>query len=373
MIKFKKKIQFYFKRFFQLVFMLICGKIKYNNNVITSKNIIKKKIENVISDINSSKSYFSYKIKNGRVYTDYVEHVAIIDGNTLVNEASYQQISAELKDAKENIVLTKGTPRIKKNIKGRVFSLVQGASGGNNFFHWIFDILPKIKLCSEHYLLKEIDFYYVPNLQNFQKQTLSILNIKEDKILNSNLYRHIQASELIVVDHPWYHKGIIIDQNKFLPSWIVHWLRDVYLKYAKKFDNNEKIYIDRTESRYNHCQIQNDNEIFNFLKEKGFSKCRVGELSFFEQIYLFNNAKIIIGAHGSAFTNLAFCKPDTKIIEIRPLIYKNYQNNNYKRISQINNLNYRLIETKKLDESQKKFGDIYLPIKELEHCLKSFG
>ena len=373
MIKFKKKIQFYFKRFFQLVFMLIYGKIKYNNNVITSKNIIKKKIENVISDINSSKSYFSYKIKNGRVYTDYVEHVAIIDGNTLVNEASYQQISAELKDAKENIVLTKGTPRIKKNIKGRVFSLVQGASGGNNFFHWIFDILPKIKLCSEHYLLKEIDFYYVPNLQNFQKQTLSILNIKEDKILNSNLYRHIQASELIVVDHPWYHKGIIIDQNKFLPSWIVHWLRDVYLKYAKKFDNNEKIYIDRTESRYNHCQIQNDNEIFNFLKEKGFSKCRVGELSFFEQIYLFNNAKIIIGAHGSAFTNLAFCKPDTKIIEIRPLIYKNYQNNNYKRISQINNLNYRLIETKKLDESQKKFGDIYLPIKELEHCLKSFG
>ena len=251
--------------------------------------------------------------------------------------------------------------------------MVQGASGGNNFFHWIFDILPKIKLCSEHYLLKEIDFYYVPNLQNFQKQTLSILNIKEDKILNSNLYRHIQASELIVVDHPWYHKGIIIDQNKFLPSWIVHWLRDVYLKYAKKFDNNEKIYIDRTESRYNHCQIQNDNEIFNFLKEKGFSKCRVGELSFFEQIYLFNNAKIIIGAHGSAFTNLAFCKPDTKIIEIRPLIYKNYQNNNYKRISQINNLNYRLIETKKLDESQKKFGDIYLPIDELERCIKSFG
>jgi len=373
MIKFKKKIQFHFKRFFQLVFMLIYGKIKYNNNLITSKNIIKKKIENVTSDINSSKSYFSYKIKNGRVYTDYVEHVAIIDGNTLVNEASYQQISGELKDAKENIVLTKGTPRIKKNIEGRVFSLVQGASGGNNFFHWIFDILPKIKLCSEHYLLKEIDFYYVPSLQNFQKQTLSILNIKEDKILNSNLHRHIQASELIVVDHPWYHKGIIIDQNKFLPSWIVHWLRDVYLKYAKKFDNNEKIYIDRTESRYNHCQIQNDNEIFNFLKEKGFSKCRVGELSFFEQIYLFNNAKIIIGAHGAAFTNLAFCKPDTKIIEIRSLIYKNYQNNNYKRISQINNLNYRLIETKKLNESQKKFGDIYLPIKELEHCLKSFG
>ena len=93
MIKFKKKIQFYFKRFFQFVFMLIYGKIKYKNNLVDSKNIIKKKIENIFSDINSSKSYFSYKIKNGRVYTDCVEHVAIIEDNTLVNDASFQQIS----------------------------------------------------------------------------------------------------------------------------------------------------------------------------------------------------------------------------------------------------------------------------------------
>jgi capsular polysaccharide biosynthesis protein len=370
MIKFKKKVQFYFKKIFQLFFLLIYGKIKYVNNGNTSDNIIKRKIEKIVSDIKDSKSYFSYKIKNGRVYTDYVEHVAIIDSNILVNKVSYQQVSGELKDAKANIVLTKGTPRIKKNIEGRVFSLVQGASGNKNYFHWVFDILPKIKLCSEHYLLKEIDFYYLPNLQNFQKQTLSIFNIGEDKILNSNLYRHIQASELIVVDHPWYHRGFILDQVEFLPRWIIHWLKDVYLKCAKKFDSNEKIYIDRTESKFSHCQIQNDNEIFNFLKEKGFSKYKVGELSFFEQIYLFNNAKIIIGAHGAAFTNLAFCKPNTKIIEIRPFTQLN---NNYKRISWINNLNYRLIKTKELDENQKKFGDIHLPIKELEQCIINFG
>ena len=61
---------------------------------------------------------------------------------------------------------------------------------------------------------------------------------------------------------------------------------------------------------------------------------------------------------------------NTKIIEIRP---STQLNNNYKRISQINNLNYRLIKTKELDENQKKFGDIYLPIKELEQCIINFG
>ena len=177
------------------------------------------------------------------------------------------------------------------------------------------------------------------------------------------------ANELIVVDHPLYHKGHIHKQYEFLPSWIIYWLRDIYLKCAKQFENNEKIYIDRTDSKFNHCKIQNDNEIFNFLKDEGFSKYKVGDLSFFEQIYLFSNAKFIIGAHGAAFTNLTFCKPKTKIVEIRP---STQQNNNYKRISQINNLNYRLIKTKELNENQKKLGDIYLPIGELEHCIKSF-
>ena len=50
-----------------------------------------------------------------------------------------------------------------------------------------------------------------------------------------------------------------------------------------------------------------------------------------------------------------------------------YSNTVYERISYINDLNYRLIQTKELDENQKKFGDIYLPIEKLEHCIKSFS
>ena len=70
-------------------------------------------------------------------------------------------------------------------------------------------------MCSEHYPLKEKDFFYAPSLQDFQKQTLSILNIDENKILNSDKNRHIEANELIVVDHPWYHKGSILNEVEF--------------------------------------------------------------------------------------------------------------------------------------------------------------
>ena len=369
MIKFKKKVQFYFKKIFQLVFILIYGSIKYERNGIISNNIIKKKIENIVSDIKGSKNYFSYKIKNGRVYTDYVEHVAIIDGNTLVNEVSYQQITGELKSAKENIVLTKGTPRIKKKIIGKVLSILQGASG-NNYTHWMFDMLPKIKLCSEHYSLNDINYFYTPNLTDFQKDTLSVLAINENRIINSKKFRHVQADELLVVDHPNYYKGYILKQNKFQPTWVIKWLRDTYLTHEKKFNVNKKIFIDRTDSTSKHCQIQNESEVSNFLKNKGFSKYQLTKLSFFEQVYLFRNAEVIVGAHGAAFANLVFCKPKTKVIEIRPCIHPNTV---YESISYINDLNYQLIQTKKIDENQKRLGDIYLPIKELEQCITNFG
>ena len=49
--------------------------------------------------------YKVYKIINGRVYTDTVESVAIIDDNNIVDNVSYQQIVGDLVSSNKNIVL----------------------------------------------------------------------------------------------------------------------------------------------------------------------------------------------------------------------------------------------------------------------------
>ena len=160
------------------------------------------------------------KIINGRIYTDNVENVAVISENYLLDKISYQQILGELKSASENAVLNKGTSRFKKKYTGRVLSLLQGASG-NNYSHWVLEMLPKLRMYSEHYSLHDLNYVYVPRINSFQKETLSVLGINENQLIDSENFRHVQADELFVVDHPYYYHGTILQQNKYLPKWTI--------------------------------------------------------------------------------------------------------------------------------------------------------
>ena len=315
---FKKKLQNYFKKFFKILFKFIYGKIVYKEKNLDHKNITISKIDNSIIQKFHNKSYQVYQIKNARVYNDTVENVAIINQNQILDKISYQQQNGKLCQANSSVILSKGTPRIKKKIKSNLFILSQGASGNENYFHWMFYIIPKLRILNEVYKYEKIDFFYFSKLKKWQKDILDIMGLKNIKILNSK---------------------------------------------AEHFDSNDKIFIDRSESKFKHCQIINDIEVSNFLESKGFTKYKVGQLPFKRQISLFKNAKIIVGAHGAAFANLIFCEPRTKIIEIKP---KNHPNYFSRKISEINNLNYELIETEIIPDDKKNNGDIYLDLKYLE-------
>ena len=67
-----------------------------------------------------------------------MEKVAIVNKNQILDHVSYQQVEGELKEPFLNVVVKKGT-EIQKKIQGKVFSLIQGASGNNNYFHWMFE------------------------------------------------------------------------------------------------------------------------------------------------------------------------------------------------------------------------------------------
>lgn len=349
------KIKNIYRFFIYEIFKIIYGKI-----------LTKKKIEvlaNQSHDILFKKENLNYQthtIKNGRIYTDYVSNVVVICKSNLYKKTSFEGINSK-KNIKFSNIFKIGTPKFKKKFKGTVLSLVQGASG-SNYFHWIFDILPKIFICSKNISLDSIDYFYLPEINILQKQTLKLLNIRS-KIINSKNYRHISADNIITVDHPWYKGGYFSKYSMNIPSWIILWLRNKFLNKKKKFKCNRRIFIDRSDSQFMHSQIINSNETYKLLKKYNFKKYKIGNLNFLKQIYLFWNSEFIISAHGAALTNLTFCNPGTRVIEIRNK--KNF-GRYFERISKINRLNYSLIKTSKITSPS---GDILVPLKKLEKLI----
>ena len=83
-------------------------------------------------------------------------------------------------------------------------------------------------------------------------------------------------------------------------------------KYLSKINNNVTTGKERRE-------IQHVTELEEFLKNKyenKFKSLYFENVPFEEQVKYFNNAKIIVCAHGAVMANMFFCKENTKIVEV---------------------------------------------------------
>jgi len=347
--KIKKKILDYF-------FLCLYGRIYLYSNS-KKKLFIEKKI------IIDKFSYSIFKILKGRLYTDRIVNVAYINNNFIIKGPSIQLKNFAQSTISNNIVLKSGTPRIIKNVHGRILSTLIGASGNKNYWHWLFEVLPRIFLYEKFYSINKLDKILVPSLkENFQTQTLLALGIKTERLIDSNFYRHIETKELYATSHT-----IQFNIEK-IPSWIIYELRNRYLKQirlTKLIKNFDKIYIDRSDSGANNIfrKIINEKEIIDFLISKNFKKIKLSEFSFLDQVSIFNNAKYVVGLHGAGFANVIFCKKNTNILEIKP---KN-AGNIIKNLSEDSDLRYVNINLNPLDKPiERQFGSLYLPVNKLK-------
>jgi capsular polysaccharide biosynthesis protein len=197
----------------------------------------------------------------------------------------------------------------------------------------MFDILPRLELLRRSEIkFKEIDWFIVNSLSKpYQQQTLDLLGIAKDKIIESDRHSHIQASELIVPSFPGY-----LD---WVPEGTIKFLRETFLPQINLNQNNRsKIYVSRAKAK--NRQLINEIEVSQLLTKSGFVTVFLEEMSFLEQVEIFANAKMIVSPHGSGLTNLVFCSSDTKVVE---LFSPNYIRTDYWMISQQLNLQHYYI------------------------------
>ncbi|MFH7244818.1 MAG: glycosyltransferase family 61 protein [Spirulina sp.] len=316
-------------------------------------------------DKKNKEVYRVYGIPNGQLFTDRSVYIAVSYKRLLVPGASWQWKDRKILPTHENPALKTGTPQPISHFKGKVLSLLTGGSGNYNYYHWLYDVLPRIYLYQLHSDLNLIDYLLAPDLSYaFQLETLKILNIEDKRIISSAKFRHIKADYLMVVDHP-------NPDSHNPPEWITDWLKSTFLPKLESANIiKQHIYVSRGDSAHQR-RLLNEHEVVKFLKRKGFSTCVLSDLSFVEQVNLFYNAETIIGVHGAGLTNLTFSKPGTKVIE---LFGKNYTPKMYEKISAFNGLDYSSIVSEDVDVSQSpQTANFSVSLKELEEQLNSMG
>ena len=209
-----------------------------------------------------------------------------------------------------------------EKITGKV-ALLSGLAG-HVYYHWMFDILPRLELIRRSEIkFKEIDWFVVNSLSKpYQQETLKLLGIPTEKIIESDRHSHIQATELIVPSFPGY-----LD---WVPEGTVKFLRQTFLPQINPTQNkSDKIYVSRAKAK--NRRLVNETEVSQLLDKFGFVTVFLEEMTLLEQVAIFANAKIIVAPHGSGLTNLAFCSPTTKVVE---LFSPNYIRTDYWMISQ---------------------------------------
>lgn len=193
-----------------------------------------------------------------------------------------------------------------------------------NYYHWMYEVIPRVDLLQQSGLTVERYIVNTEHKQPYQNETFHQLGITNDRLIKTHRGFHVQAENLIISTQP-----------AFPTKWGYDFLRKAFLSNTTQdtSSNKKRIFISRRWSR----KITNEEQVMKVLKKYGFVKVDLESLPVAKQVQLFSSAEVIIAAHGAALTNLTFCQPGTKVLEI---FTPTYIIPHYWAISSLGNLDY---------------------------------
>lgn len=243
--------------------------------------------------------------------------MAIAPGDKILGDVTYHSKISDWQDRNWPIFQTLKLPPMKRH-DGAVGVLASLWS--DNYYHWLFDVVPRLHLLRQG-ASRQSDFavekFVVAANKSFQSQTLDLLGVGEDQRIADTPRLHLQAQRLIVPSLPGGQGNP--------PRWICEFLRETLTPTARReYSRQEhaghksvpfprRIYISRAGAGGR--RVTNEAAVLDLLRARGFETIAIEGLSVAGQILLFSNAEAVIGPHGAAFSNLVFCRPETRVVE----------------------------------------------------------
>jgi hypothetical protein len=225
-------------------------------------------------------------------------------GKLLLTEALYDQ-RFRTEDPAFNHVIT-GQPLL---LKGHWTSIASRWSLG--YFHWLMDDLPRLAPILE--FPADTGIIIKGKLSSYMREALRILGYESRVRETTEKFLHVEN----------FHFSSPVGMSGCTNPYAVEWLRKTFLpkaQYNLAPELPKKILIVRKGKTRG---ILNMHILKDALEKRGWIAIDLETVPFAGQIALFANADCIVAEHGAALTNLVWCRPGSKVLELCPTNFLN--------------------------------------------------
>lgn len=310
---------------------------------------------------------FVARIPQGRVCSKL--GFVLTSQNTLIKELLPQTFPMErhIKNLEETAFVGL------QKISGRVAVITRNNT--DCYFHWLQDILGRLAILQIQNV--EYDWLYVPIHKPFMKETLELFGVDMSKVIQPNEFHYIQADELIVPSLLVFPEQTEEQARKayptmaaYCPPWYIDFIRNKFLPLAQALHSDtlfsKKIFISRKDAGVR--RMINEDEVFALFEPLGFYRYELGKLTVLEQIALFNQAEVVVAAHGSGLINLMFCNKDVHVYEI----FQGRGDCTFYYLALMCGLRHTSVSTMAFD-SGRGFFDTVVPLQALDGMIKELS
>ncbi len=248
---------------------------------------------------------FVLEIQDGRVVGNYAAHVT--PGGLLDYETSdYYGITGW----REHPVYLRLRLPHETRFDGALVSLATRGTRAN-YYHFLLDLLPRWGIFREVFPDLAPDHVLLNRSTRYQEQFLDMLAasdpaLDQARVVEQSRNLVARAQRLLVPSLP--------NHDTMAPPWTTNWLRQSFPPVAVD-DVARRIYVTRGK-RKNTRRVVNEAELVPTLERFGFTVVDTGTLSAQEQIDQFAGAEAVVAPHGAGLTNLTFCRPGVRILEL---------------------------------------------------------
>jgi capsular polysaccharide biosynthesis protein len=209
------------------------------------------------------------------------------------------------------IDLLKSGIRLSISKKGDLNSAILGfQEWGNNYFHWMTEMLPRIVAMKYHHPLVPV---VIPS--NYLKYPFIVESLALLKID----FKTFDIRQALKIDMLY---AISVTHVGRFNEGLMHFFQDKFIHDFTQSSHPERlVYITRGKARRR--RVSNEDQVFELLVSRGFEKITLEDLHLKDQVQLFQEAKVVVASHGAGLTNIMFMQKGQTVIELKS------DNNNY--------------------------------------------